>query len=91
MYNATVFELLVNSRADTTFNLFYDGISILGLAIVLFSVFTLCYGPRLIFSGHPVLANWLCCFYVYGIETDAYWNISLCLGLKGQFRINDIF
>jgi magnesium-transporting ATPase (P-type) len=46
----TVFEQLVNSRAVTNFNLFYDVISILVLAILLFFVSTLCYEPRINFS-----------------------------------------
>ena len=35
----------------TTFNIFYDGISFQHLATVLISVFTLCYGPGLLFRG----------------------------------------
>ena len=35
----------------TTFNILYDGISIQRLATVLISVFTLCYGPGLLFRG----------------------------------------
>jgi len=46
-----VFEQLVNSRAVTTFNIFYDGLSFQHLATVLISVFTLCYGPGLLFRG----------------------------------------
>jgi hypothetical protein len=35
----------------TTFSIFYDGLSFQRLAIVLISVFTLCYGPGLLFRG----------------------------------------
>ena len=35
----------------TTFNIFYDGTSFQHLATVLISVFTLCYGPGLLFRG----------------------------------------
>ena len=35
----------------TTFNTFYDGTSFQHLATVLISVFTLCYGPKLLFRG----------------------------------------
>ena len=37
----------------TTFNNFYDGLSFQHLATVLISVFTLCYGPGLLFRGPP--------------------------------------
>jgi hypothetical protein len=39
----------------TTFNSLYDGISFQHLGTVLISVFTLCYGPGLLFVAHPVL------------------------------------
>jgi hypothetical protein len=44
----------------TTFNIFYDGISFQHLATVLISVFTLCYGPGLLFVAHSVLFLYLC-------------------------------
>jgi hypothetical protein len=39
----------------TTFNIFHDGLSFQHLANELISVFTLCYGPGLLFTAHPVL------------------------------------
>ena len=41
----------------TTFNIFYDGISFQNLATVLISVFTLCYGPGLVFRDPSVYQN----------------------------------
>ena len=38
-------------KEATTFSIFYDGISFQHLATVLISVFTLCYGPGLLFRG----------------------------------------
>jgi len=46
-----VIEQSVNSLAVTTFNIFYDGLSFQHMATVLISVFTLCYGPGLLFRG----------------------------------------
>jgi hypothetical protein len=37
----------------TTFNIFYDGLSFQHLATVIISVFTLRYGPGLLFRGPP--------------------------------------
>jgi hypothetical protein len=50
-----VFEQLVNSRAVITFNTFYDVISFQNLATLLISVFTLCYGPGLLFPVPPCI------------------------------------
>jgi len=40
-----------NSRAVTTFSIFYDGTSFQHMAALLIFVFTLCYGPGLLFRG----------------------------------------
>jgi len=37
----------------TTFRIFYDGLCFQHLATVLIYVFTLCYGPGLLFRGPP--------------------------------------
>jgi len=41
----------------TTFNIFCDGISFQHLATILISVFTLCYGPRLLFHGPSCISS----------------------------------
>jgi hypothetical protein len=40
-----------------TFTIFYDGLSLQHLATVLISVFTLCYGPGLLFRGPPCMCR----------------------------------
>ena len=44
----------------TTFNIFYDGITFQHLAAVSISVFTLCYGPGLLYRG-PFCIFLVCC------------------------------
>ena len=48
-----VFEQLVDRMLLAIFSIFYDGLSFQYLATVLISVFTLCYGPELLFRGSP--------------------------------------
>jgi hypothetical protein len=87
----TVFEQLVNSRADTTLNIFYDGISFQALANVLVSLFTLRYLPRL-FSCSTLNLSSGCAVYMHmGLKRACAGMCRCIFRLNGQFCINVIF
>jgi len=49
----------------TTFSILYDGLSFQHLATVLISLFTLCYGPRLLFRGPPCITEYIIMLFAY--------------------------
>jgi hypothetical protein len=60
----------------TTFNTFYVGLSFQHLAIVLISIFTLCYGPGLLFRASPYIHIYIyvcVCVCVCVIMTNRYY------------------
>jgi len=58
---------------STTFNIFYDGISFQHLATVLIYVFTLFYGPGLLFRG-PTLYNLFNCTFTTKLTNMAQYG-----------------
>jgi len=57
----------------TTFNIFYDVISFQHLATVLISVFTLCYGPGLLFRGPFSIFV----MFFFNVLYPAWWWLSV--------------
>jgi len=62
-------------QETATCNIFYDGTSFQHLATVLISVFTLCYGPGLLFRGPSC---------VYSID---YWTQHVCVVWKLKTKL----
>jgi hypothetical protein len=61
----------------TTFSIFYDGLSFQHLATELISVFTLCYGPGLVFRGPRCIGNSTTFFFLNYPFCVKEWDLVL--------------
>jgi len=79
-YTSTLLDVrsCVLMQEATTCSIFYDGISFQHLATVLISLFTLCYGPGLLFRGPSCIYIYIY-IYIYIVAERCIRNLTLQL------------